>query len=717
MSPSSAPGPSSSDPATHATLADAVLASLDPEQRAVASALRGPVCVLAGAGTGKTRAITHRIAHGVHSGVYDPRSVLALTFTSRAAGEMRSRLRDLGVPAVQARTFHSAALRQLQYFWPTAVGGPLPVLVDHKARLVGEAASRLRLSVDRTAVRDLSAEVEWAKVALLTPDAYPAAVQASGRATPAGLDAGAVARLMQSYEDVKTDRGAMDFEDVLLLTCGILAERGDVAESVRRQYRHFTVDEYQDVSPLQQRLLDLWLGSRDDVCVVGDASQTIYSFAGATPAHLLEFPRRHPGAAVVRLVRDYRSTPQVVGLANRLLDRAPAEAVRARVELVAQRPSGPEPSFSGYDDDVAEAAAVAAAVRRRIDAGTPAAEIAVLFRTNGQSEPLEQAMSEVGVGYQLRGGEKFFSRAEVRQAVLLLRGAARGDDGSRPLGEAVRDVLASAGWTPEPPSAAGAARDRWASLQALAALADDVAASRPGARVPDLVIEVDERTAAQHAPTVQGVTLASFHAAKGLEWDAVWLVGVCEGLLPISFSCDDPAKVEEERRLLYVGITRAREHLALSWGRARTPGGRASRVPSRFLDGLRPREAGEADPGRRGAAAGGRSRKGPGLARTCRTCGVVLASPAERKVGRCEACPPTYDEGVFDALRAWRTATAGEAKVPAYVVFTDATLVAIAESSPDGTAALARIAGVGPAKLERYGEAVLAVLGEAAPSS
>ncbi|TNM68538.1 ATP-dependent DNA helicase UvrD2 [Streptomyces sp. NP160] len=706
--------------ATHATLADAVLASLDPEQRAVASALRGPVCVLAGAGTGKTRAITHRIAHGVHAGVYDPRSVLALTFTSRAAGEMRSRLRDLGVPAVQARTFHAAALRQLQYFWPTAVGGPLPVLVEHKARLVAEAASRLRLSVDRTAVRDLSAEVEWAKVALLTPEAYPAAVARSGRTPPAGLDPGAMSRVMQSYEDVKTDRGAMDFEDVLLLTCGILAERGDVAESVRRQYRHFTVDEYQDVSPLQQRLLDLWLGGREDVCVVGDASQTIYSFAGATPAHLLEFPKRHPGASVIRLVRDYRSTPQVVALANRLLDRAPAAAVRARVELVAQRPAGPDPTFTEYDDDVAEAAGVAAAVRRRIDAGTPPAEIAVLFRTNGQSEPLEAALTDAGVGYQLRGGEKFFFRAEVRQAVLLLRGAARSDDGSRPLGEAVRDVLASAGWTAEPPTAAGAARERWASLQALAALADDVAAARPGARVADLVTEVDERSAAQHAPTVQGVTLASFHAAKGLEWDAVWLVGVSEGLLPISFSADDPDKVEEERRLLYVGITRAREHLAVSWGRARTPGGRASRTPSRFLDGLRPVDPAERERRRGGGGGagggGGRSKKGPGLARVCRSCGLALNTPAERKVGRCESCPPTYDEGVFDALRTWRSATASEAKVPAYVVFTDATLVAIAETTPSDTAGLARIPGVGPAKLERYGEAVLGVLGDAVSS-
>ncbi len=693
------------------TLADSVLTGLDPEQREVATALHGPVCVLAGAGTGKTRALTHRIAYGVHSGAFSAQQVLAVTFTARAAGEMRARLRDLGVPGVQARTFHAAALRQLQFFWPQAVGGPTPTLVEHKARLVAEAASRLRLRVDRAAVRDLSAEVEWAKVSMLTPETYLARARAAGRGTPGGLEVDAVARLLQAYEDVKTDRGSMDFEDVLLLTVGILDERREVAEAVRRQYRHFVVDEYQDVSALQQRLLDLWTGERDDVCVVGDASQTIYSFAGATPTHLLDFPARYPGARLVKLVRDYRSTPQVVALANGVLDRAPASATRARVQLVAQRPPGPAPSFTGYDDDVAEAAGVAARVRALVDAGTPASQVAVLYRTNGQSEPLEQALADAGIGYLLRGGERFFARQEVRQALLLLRGAQRGDDGSAPLGQAVRDVLATVGWSEAPPAASGAVRDRWASLQALAALADDVAAARPQARLPDLVAELDERDAAQHAPAVEGVTLASLHAAKGLEWDAVFLVGLTEGLMPISFSADDPDAVEEERRLLYVGVTRAREHLALSWAKARTPGGRASRTPSRFLDGLRPGEAGGTAAHRRGAAPparGGRAKEG--LARTCRGCGAVLGSAAQRKVGRCDDCPPTYDEAVFERLREWRTRTAVEAKVPAYVVFTDATLVAIAELGPPDTAALATVAGVGPAKLERYGEAVLQVL-------
>lgn len=299
------------------SLEERVLAGLDDEQRIVAATLTGPLCVLAGAGTGKTRAITHRIAYGVHTGVYSPQRVLAVTFTARAAAEMRTRLRDLGASGVQARTFHAAALRQLQFFWPQAVGGQLPNLLDHKANLIAEAARRLRLSTDRAAIRDLAAEIEWAKVSMLTPGNYLS--RTAGRTAPAGFDFTTVSRLFQAYEDVKTDRNVIDFEDVLLITVGILQEDPRVAAAVRAQYRHFVVDEYQDVSPLQQRLLDLWLGDREELCVVGDASQTIYSFTGATSSHLLRFPEKFPEAQIVKLVRDYRSTPQVVGLANDLL--------------------------------------------------------------------------------------------------------------------------------------------------------------------------------------------------------------------------------------------------------------------------------------------------------------------------------------------------------------------------------------------------------------
>ncbi|MBY8814717.1 ATP-dependent DNA helicase UvrD2 [Streptomyces cinereoruber subsp. cinereoruber] len=697
--------------------ADAVLDGLDPEQREVALALGGPVCVLAGAGTGKTRAITHRIAYGVRAGVLQPATVLAVTFTNRAAGEMRGRLRQLGAGGVQARTFHSAALRQLQFFWPKAVGGDLPRLLERKVQLVAEAAARCRIRLDRNELRDVTGEIEWAKVTQTVPADYPAVVAKALRDAP--RDPAEIGQIYATYEQLKRDRSVIDFEDVLLLTVAILQDRHDIADQVRRQYQHFVVDEYQDVSPLQQRLLDLWLGDRDSLCVVGDASQTIYSFTGATPDHLLNFRTRHPGATVVRLVRDYRSTPQVVHLANGLLSQARGRAAEHRLELVSQRDPGPEPAYAEYADEPAEAEGTARRVRDLIAAGVPAGEIAVLYRINAQSEVYEQALADAGVPYQLRGAERFFERQEVREAGIALRGAARAGgndsllDGTEDLPAQVRAVLSTKGWTTEPPAGSGAVRDRWESLAALVRLAEDFARARPGATLSDLVAELDERAAAQHAPTVQGVTLASLHAAKGLEWDAVFLVGLTEGMMPITYAKTDE-QVEEERRLLYVGVTRARVHLALSWSLSRSPGGRPSRRPTRFLKGLRPGSGalgttvhgGGQGSVERGSAPARRRQRGTVR---CRVCGATLTEAGAMKLMRCEDCPSDMDEGLYERLRDWRAERAGELGQPAYCVFTDKTLMAIAERVPATGGELASIAGVGTRKLNRFGADVLAI--------
>lgn len=662
-----------------------LLAALDPDQRAVAERLTGPVCVLAGAGTGKTRAVTYRIAHGVLTSTYNPSSVLAVTFTARAAGEMRSRLRDLGVGGVQARTFHAAALRQLSYFWPTAIGGGIPRIAEHKASLIGEAAGRLGLAVDRLAIRDLAAEVEWAKVSLITPDDYVRRAGAAGREEAAGHDLTTVARLLSVYEDAKSERNVIDFEDVLLLTVGILTEREDIAATVRSQYRHFIVDEYQDVSPLQQRLLQLWLGGREEVCVVGDVSQTIYSFTGARPRYLTDFRHTYPDATVITLVRDYRSTPQVVSLANNVLDRAGKDRSSAAVELIAQRPSGPAVQFQTYGDDEAEAAGVAARIGELVRRGVKASEIAVLYRTNAQSEAYEQALSQAGIGYLVRGGERFFARPEVRDAIVLLRGAAR-SPGDTPMPQTVRDVLAGNGWSEEPPTARGATRERWESLNSLVLLADDLAATRD-ADMAGFVAELAERASAQHAPPVEGVTLASLHAAKGLEWDAVFLVGVCEGLLPISLA-DGAEAIAEERRLLYVGITRAREHLHLSYGRSRTAGGRGNRKRSRFLDGIWPMTAEEGrSSGRRSASRSGRR------------------TALQNDIAEAEADPE-----IFERLRAWRAQVAEETAKPSFTILHDTTLVAIAAAQPRELRQLAILRGIGPTKLEAYGATILALV-------
>ncbi|MFF6957935.1 UvrD-helicase domain-containing protein [Streptomyces sp. NPDC008317] len=692
--------------------ADAVLAGLDPEQRAVATALHGPVCVLAGAGTGKTRAITHRIAYGVRAGILQPASVLAVTFTARAAGEMRGRLRQLGAGGVQARTFHSAALRQLQYFWPRAIGGEIPRLVERKVQLVAEAGARCRIRLDRNELRDVTGEIEWCKVTQTVPEEYAAAAAKTGRDVP--RDPAEVAKIYTTYEQLKRDRGVIDFEDVLLLTVGVLQDRPDVADTVRSQYQHFVVDEYQDVSPLQQRLLELWLGGRDDLCVVGDASQTIYSFTGATPDFLLGFRSRHPDATVVKLVRDYRSTPQVVGLANGLLGKARGQAAAHRLELISQREAGPEPVYSEYADEPAEAEGAARRIKELIASGVRPSEIAVLYRINAQSEVYEQALADAGVPYQLRGAERFFERPEVREAGLLLRGAARAstdpEEADNTVPQQVRAVLSSRGWSSEPPAGSGAVRDRWESLAALVRLSEDFAAARRDATLSDFVAELDERANAQHAPTVEGVTLGSLHAAKGLEWDAVFLVGLTEGTLPITYAKTDE-QVEEERRLLYVGVTRARLHLSLSWALSRSPGGRGGRRPSRFLDGLRP---GSAPRGARGAGgsggaergSGGRKRRGPVL---CRVCGRTLSEAGEIKLMRCEDCPSDLDEALYERLREWRMEQAKALGQPAYCVFTDKTLLAIAEVRPGGEAELSQIAGVGARKLDKFGADVLAL--------
>ncbi|UZJ29707.1 ATP-dependent DNA helicase UvrD2 [Streptomyces endophytica] len=702
--------------------ADGVLDGLDPEQREVATALHGPVCVLAGAGTGKTRAITHRIAYGVRAGILQPASVLAVTFTARAAGEMRGRLRQLGAGGVQARTFHSAALRQLQFFWPKAVGGELPRLLERKAQLVAEAGARCRIRLDRNELRDVTAEIEWSKVTQTVPADYPAAVAKAGREAP--RDPAETGQIYATYEQLKRDRGAIDFEDVLLLTVGVLQDRHDIAEQVRAQYQHFVVDEYQDVSPLQQRLLDLWLGDRDSLCVVGDASQTIYSFTGATPDHLLNFRTRHPQATVVRLVRDYRSTPQVVHLANGLLSQAKGRAAEHRLELVSQRESGPEPVYTEYADEPAEAEGTARRIRDLIASGVPASEIAVLFRVNAQSEVYEQALADVGVPYQLRGAERFFERPEVREAGIKLRGAARFGANDALLDDAldlpaeVRAVLSHMGWTSEPPAGSGAVRDRWESLAALVRLAEEFARARSGASLADFVAELDERANAQHAPTVEGVTLASLHAAKGLEWDAVFLVGLTEGMMPITYARTDE-QIEEERRLLYVGVTRARHHLALSWSLARSPGGRASRSASRFLTGLRPGSGAVAGRRTQGAVLRGVERGGAAAAvprrprhrapARCRVCNRTLTDAGEMKLMRCEDCPAELDEALYERLHAWRAEEAARSRQPAYCIFTDKTLMAIAEAVPGTEAELAVISGVGRRKFDRYGSDVLAI--------
>ena len=559
---------------------DGLLGGLDAQQRVAAEALFGPVCVLAGAGTGKTRAITHRIAYGVASGAFTPNRVMALTFTNRAAAELRARLRQLGAGGVSARTFHSAALAQLNYFWPQVVGGQLPSVLDGKGRVLGHAAEKLGLRVDTATLRDVAAEIEWRKVSSMGLEEYAAAL--ASRPLPGTLKAEQLVDFHRAYEELKDERKQIDFEDVLLVCAGMIETEPSVAMQVREQYRYFVVDEYQDVSPLQHQLLRLWLGTRKDLCVVGDASQTIYSFAGARSEYLLDFERENPGATVVRLEQNYRSAPAVIDTANRLMrGRSGALTLHA----VHEAKAGDEvPPPAVFEDDRAEARAVAQSIAAQLEAGAKPEDIAVLYRVNVQAAALEQALGDLGISYQLRGSKRFFDLPEVRQAVMTLRAASVAAT-DEPLFKSVSDVLRTLGWSVQPPEGRGAVRARWESLNAIMGLVDEMPEGATFRRFTD---ELMARQAGQHEPTMSAVTLATLHAAKGLEWDSVYIVGLSEGLVPISYATGFE-QIDEERRLLYVGVTRARRRLRLSWAqRGSHPGRPVSRQASRFLAELAP---------------------------------------------------------------------------------------------------------------------------------
>jgi DNA helicase-2/ATP-dependent DNA helicase PcrA len=545
-----------------------VLAGLDEHQLEAATALRGPVAVLAGAGTGKTRVITHRIAHGVDTGAYSPGRVMAVTFTTKAAGEMRGRLRAMGVAGVSARTFHAAALAQLNFFWPTLAGDTAPGIIDNKVRMLAHAADGIGLAPDVATLRDVASEIEWRKVSMLSVDAY-----ATARPNGVGrLGVDRVVALQHAYEKLKDERRQLDFEDVLLACAGMLEAEPQVAKAVREQYRHFTVDEFQDVSPLQNRLLELWLGDRRDLCVVGDASQTIYSFAGADAAYLLDFPSRYEGARVVRLETNYRSDAPILAVANELMRGRPG-ALHLSVAADRDGESAPIPTVTAFEDDRDEARAVAARIAAQIADGADPRHIAVLYRAHAQSAELVAALSDAGIATTVLGGRRFFDMPEVRQAVMELRAASVAPIESGFV-DTVRDILRSRGLTDEPPEAGGALRDAWEARAALLRLAQEAPA---GTTLRAFADELTVRAKAHDEPAMRTVTLATLHAAKGLEWEHVHLVGVAEGLLPISYATTFE-QVDEERRLAYVGITRAGRTLSLSWAR-----GVRERQPSRFL--------------------------------------------------------------------------------------------------------------------------------------
>ena len=626
-----------------------ILEGLNPEQVEAVRAVRGPVCILAGAGSGKTTTITRRIAYQVATDTFRGGEILAVTFTDKAAGEMRARLGALGAEGVRARTFHSAALAQLRHLAPTEP----PRILPSKAILLRQIGNSLPKPYRFRPAGDLATEIEWAKNRRLSPDAYAGSLGGHVPPIPADLMTG----VYREYERRKQRENAMDFEDLLEATIRMFAEDEWALERFHQRYRAFTVDEYQDVNLLQQTLLEAWVGDRDDLCVVGDDYQSIYSFTGASPRYLLEMPRKWPRVKVVRLEQNFRSTPQVLTLANRLVPKLGG----AEKTLRPVRDDGPAPVVAPFVDRGSETKFLVDKIAELHAAGVPYEEIAVLYRVNFRSEDYEDALGEAKIPFQVRDGA-FLTRIAARRLLSALRRSKATDVADEVLRIAKRD-----GFQERPPEGLGDQETtRQNDLARLVRLAHEF----DGYTAADFVAHVEARFASDGEG--HGVHLLTLHRAKGLEFEAVFLPRLEEGELPGKRSKTDDA-IAEERRLLYVGLTRAKRHLCLTW----TTGGRQS--ASRFVE-----EVG----------------------------GCLVPHPLRQTKRRPEAA----HDPVFQALKAWRLERAKRDGVPAYVIFHDTTLQEIAEASPGSIVQLAHISGVGPAKLERYGSEVLVTLQEAVAS-
>jgi DNA helicase-2/ATP-dependent DNA helicase PcrA len=658
-----------------------LLAGLDPEQEEAVRATSGPVAIHAGAGTGKTRVISHRTAYAIATDVVPADQVLVVTFTDKAATEMVDRLRSLGLPGLTARTFHAHALSQLRHFWPAQHGGaPMPAILDDRGLVVYRLARQLPGNYRFTPSKDIADEIGWAKARRITPRTYEAEAAKARREPPIPVDL--FVRVFGDYERQKARANRLDFDDMLTETVELLETDPDAAEMIRARKRWFSVDEYQDTNPLQQQLLELWLGQRDDLCVVGDEDQTIYTFTGATSDYLTSFTERHPGAKEITLSRNYRSSPEILQLANRLL----AAEGRSK-QLVATMPSGPAPTIERLRDGDAELGHVVATIRRLIAEGIPAAGIAVLVRTNAQIPPLEAAFTKARLPFQVRG-QRFFQRTEIRDAIALLRRLPDDVTGSRLLAAFDAALRSDLGFDEDTPGRGMEARERTASLALLLQITSDAVGERNDIGRDALIAEFEQRASAEAEGSSEGINLLTLHRAKGLEWDAVLLPQVEDGTLPIK-QAESDEEIAEERRLLYVGLTRARRHLALSWAERRHGTGdrESRRHPSQFLVALRDR------PARSELDARGRH--------------VTNLPSAPMSAG---ARLRDVDDPLMAALKEWRLTTARSDGVPAYVVATDALLAEIVDQRPTTIPGLRRVKGMGPSRLGRYGAELLEIV-------
>ncbi|MFT4245033.1 MAG: ATP-dependent DNA helicase UvrD2 [Micrococcaceae bacterium] len=657
-----------------------VLAGLDAEQRQAASSIGKPLRILAGAGTGKTRAITHRIAYAVRNGFYRPQNILAVTFTTKAAAEMGARLRDLGIFGMQARTFHSAALRQVQYFWPEVFGGKPYRVLRHKIPLVGQACTELGVVANKEVVRDIASEIEWAKVNMFSAAQYSELERKSPIKT---IDHVTLAKLYECYEKIKNDQLVIDLEDVLLLCSAMIEKSPKVAAEIRNQYRHFVVDEFQDVSKLQYAVLKSWLGNRDDLCVVGDPSQTIYSFSGARQEFLLQLQRDFPKLETISLLRNYRSSGNIVQLANRILK---ASRHQKPLQLISNQAVGTEVTFVEYANEAEEAQAVATKIKEQINEGRKPSDFAILYRTNYQSSQFEEALADENISYQVSVQEKFFRCKEVIQAINLLQKHKNGVHKGA-VSTTVAEIFELLDFEATKPPTSRAARARWENLNALLTLAKTWEETHPEATFADFTVEIAIRTRSQLPPEMDSVTLASFHAAKGLEWPVVYLVGVREGLVPINY-VTTLEEIEEERRLFYVAVTRAERELEISWAQVKRKEQDSGK--SRFLVGI---EAQKAKP----VIVEELEVTVDSADFVCKVCNQKLVLPSEINSGRCSKHPAEkFNESLYKALAKWRMEKVTMDKVIPTRIMPSRVMHEIAETSPKNQVELMAVSGISP---------------------
>lgn len=683
------------------------LVGLNEAQRQAAAATTGPVAIHAGAGTGKTRVVVHRVAYAVATGAVAPNHVLLVTFTDKAAGEMRERVATLGVPGVAAMTFHAAARRQLNYLWPQVHGTPAPATLADPWPLIAPMTRRLPGGFRFTPTKDVIDAIGWLRSQRIDPHEAEKAAASADRSLP--LPGDLLAELMSSYELEKQRCNLIDFHDMIEWTTELLRDNPTVREQVHERYRWFSVDEFQDTSPAQNDLLGMWLGSRRDICVVGDEDQTIYSFTGATSSYLTSFRETHSDATILRLAENYRSTPQILTLANRLLAAPGSTSDKLRPT----RADGAAPQVKEFADATAELDWIVAQIRQLLDEGASGSTIAILTRLNADLAPFESALTRAGIPHKVRG-KRFFDRTEIRQAGKLLRRVPAEVHGADLMASLEGLLIDQVGYSVDDEPRSGQARERQVSLATWLQIVSDVSRA-PESTKKDLAdkdpteedrmatgstelspqqiaAELDRRATAEATEQEDGVELATLHRAKGLEWQAVFLPGVEEGRIPVAQAKTNET-IAEEKRLLYVGITRAQQQLFISWASKRNSAhGGTTRKRSRFLNTLQPRVASSPRrPSRAARAAAASTRKASGRIRKPTT-------------------DTTPDTPEVSRLKGWRRKRAKEDGVPPYVIFHDKTLLAIVDAEPARPEDLLAISGIGPAKLERYGEEVLNVL-------